>query len=50
MANLNPGHYRFEVHYKSPVAFNMPASLDLQSYVYEAQYRTRYRPAIRTLS
>ena len=26
MANLNPGYYTFEVHYKSPVAINMPAS------------------------
>ena len=26
MTNLNPGYYRFEVHYKSPVAINMPAS------------------------
>ena len=25
MANLNPGYYTFEVHYKSPVAINMPA-------------------------
>ena len=31
MANLNPGHYKFEVHYKSPVAINMPASLDWQT-------------------
>ena len=23
MANLNPGYYTFEVHYKSPVAINM---------------------------
>ena len=33
MANLNPGHYRFEVHYKSPVAINMPASADWQTAV-----------------
>ena len=26
MTNLNPGHYRFEVHYKSPVAINMSTS------------------------
>ena len=25
MANLNPGHYTFQVHYKSPVAIKMPA-------------------------
>ena len=24
MANLNPGYYTFEVHYKSPVTINMP--------------------------
>ena len=28
MANLNPGYYTFEVHYKSPVAINMPAYAD----------------------
>ena len=28
MANLNPGYYTFEVHYKSPVAINMAASVD----------------------
>ena len=31
MANLNPGYYTFEVHYKSPVAINMPASWDWQT-------------------
>ena len=31
MANLNPGYYRFEVQYKSPVAINMPANLDWQT-------------------
>ena len=31
MANLNPGYYTFEVHYKSPVAINMPASSDWQT-------------------
>ena len=31
MANLNPGYYTFEVHYKSPVAINMPASHDWQT-------------------
>ena len=31
MANLNPGYYTFEVHYKSPVAINMPASRDWQT-------------------
>ena len=33
MANLNPGHYRFEVHYKSTVAINMPASADWRTTV-----------------
>ena len=28
MTNLNPGYYTFEVHYKSPVAINMPANAD----------------------
>ena len=31
IANLNPGYYTTEVHYKSPVAINMPASLDWQT-------------------
>ena len=31
MANLNPGYYTIEVQYKSPVAINMPASLDWQT-------------------
>jgi len=31
MANLNPGHYNIEVHYKSPVAISMPASWDWQT-------------------
>ena len=33
MANLNPGYYTFEVHYKSPAAINMPSSLDYQTAV-----------------
>ena len=33
MAKLNPGHYRFEVHYKSTVAINMPASADWRTTV-----------------
>ena len=33
MANLNPGYYTFEVHYKSPVAINMAASWDWQTAV-----------------
>ena len=31
MTNLNPGHYRFEVHYKSPVAINVSTSADWQT-------------------
>ena len=31
MANLNPGYYTFEVHYKSPVAINMAANADWQT-------------------
>ena len=31
MTNLNPGYYTIEVQYKSPVAINMPASLDWQT-------------------
>ena len=31
MANLNPGYYTTEVHYKSPVAINMAASADWQT-------------------
>ena len=33
MANLNPGYYTFEVHYKSPVAIKMPAGWDWQTAV-----------------
>jgi len=31
MANLNPGYYNIEVHYKSPVAISMPANQDWQT-------------------
>ena len=31
MANLNPGYYSIELHYKSPVAINMPANADWQT-------------------
>ena len=31
MAKLNPGHYKLEVHYRSPVAINIPADLDWQT-------------------
>ena len=38
MANLNPGYYTFEVHYKSPVAINMPASWDWQTAVLQIMW------------
>ena len=38
MANLNPGNYKFEVHYKSPVDINMPASLDWQTAVLQVMW------------
>ena len=38
MANLNPGYYAFEVHYKSPVAINMPASWDWQTAVLQVMW------------
>ena len=38
MANLNPGYYTFEVHYKSPVAINMPASWDWQTAVLQVMW------------
>ena len=38
MANLNPGYYTFEVHYKSPVAINMPASRDWQTAVLQVMW------------
>jgi len=38
MANLNPGYYTFEVHYKSPVAINMPASLDWQTAILQMMW------------
>jgi len=38
MANLNPGHYRFEVHYKSPVAINMPANQDWQTAILQVMW------------
>ena len=31
MANLNPGNYTIEVHYKSPMPINIPASWDWQT-------------------
>ena len=38
MANLNPGYYTFEVHYKSPVVINMPASWDWQTAVLQVMW------------
>ena len=38
MTNLNPGYYTFEVHYKSPVAINMPASEDWQTAVLQVMW------------
>ena len=37
MANLNPGYYTFEVHYKSPVAINL-ASADWQTAVLQVMW------------
>ena len=38
MTNLNPGYYKFEVHYKSPVAINMPASHDWQTAILQVMW------------
>ena len=38
MANLNPGYYTFEIHYKSPVAINMPASFDWQTAILQVMW------------
>ena len=38
MANLNPGYYTFEVHYKSPVAINVPASRDWQTAILQVMW------------
>ena len=38
MANLNPGYYTFEVHYKSPLAINMAASADWQTAVLQVMW------------
>ena len=38
MTNLNPGHYTFEVHYKSPVAINMQASWDWQTAILQVMW------------
>ena len=38
MANLNPGYYKFEVHYKSSVAISMPSSSDWQTAVLQVMW------------
>ena len=38
MANLNTGHYTFKIHYKSPVAFNVPANYDWQTAVLQVMW------------
>ena len=38
MAKLNPGRYTFEVHYKSPLAVNMPASWDWQTAILQVMW------------
>jgi len=38
MANLNPGYYRFEVHYKSAGTINMPANLDWQTAILQVMW------------
>ena len=38
MANLNPGYYTIEVHYKSPVAVNVGASLDWQTAILQVMW------------
>ena len=38
MANLNPGYYTFEVHYKSPVAINMGANWDWRTAILQVMW------------
>ena len=38
MANLNSGRYTFEVHYKSPLAINMPADWDWQTAILQVMW------------
>ena len=38
MANLNAGHYKFEIHYKSPVAFQIGGSGDWQTAVLQVMW------------
>ena len=37
-ANLNPGYYTFEVHYKSPVSISVPANWDWQTAVLQVMW------------
>ena len=38
MANLNAGYYTIEIHYKSPVAINVPANWDWQTAVLQVMW------------
>ena len=38
MANLNPGYYTFEVHYKSPVTINMEGNTDWQTAILQVMW------------
>ena len=38
MANLNPGYYTFEVHYKSPVAINLGSNWDWQTAILQVMW------------
>ena len=38
MANLNAGHYTFEIHYKSPLAIIVPANADWQTAVLQVMW------------
>ena len=38
MANLNARYYTFEIHYKFPVAFNLPANTDWQTAVLQVMW------------
>ena len=38
MANLNAGHYNFEIYYKSPVAVNVPANWDWQTAILQVMW------------
>ena len=38
MANLNAGYYTFEIHYKSPIAINVPGNADWQTAVLQVMW------------